>query len=164
MKYLKVFDQFVEKITITFLTIAVLGMLGMSVLNIFLRWLDYPINWFDPFIRHLVFLCAFLGGVLATGRGTHIGIDIIGKYLENKGMISAHKNVQRIISLASFLTLAGLVSAGWDYVKVEVEFGKENFLGIHSQYLASIIPIGFGLIAYRFLFVFIDSFSQGEEE
>ena len=58
-------------------------MLFFSVLTILLRWFGQSLEFVEPFVRHLVFLSTFLGGVLATGRGTHIGIDIIGKLLES---------------------------------------------------------------------------------
>jgi TRAP-type C4-dicarboxylate transport system permease small subunit len=134
-------------------------MLTMSVGTIVLRWFNSTFLWFEPFIRHLVFISAFLGGVLATGRRTHIGIDIIGKYLESKESWDTYLWVSRIIYLACTITLAWLVSASIDFVKVEAQYGKEAFLGIHSKFLVAITPFGFSLIGLRFLFLLLLSFS-----
>ena len=164
MKALQSLDRLIEKIAEYTLIIAVLGMVLFGMLNIILRWSNHPINWFDPFIRHLVFLCTFLGGVLATGKKTHIGIDIIGKTLAKKYGFPVGLNIERVISLASTLALMFLAWAGWRYVQVEAQYGKEHFLGIHSQYLAAIIPLGVLLIAYRFFFIFVSSFFQPAEK
>lgn len=160
MKLLTGIDRWVEKISSGVLALALLATLGMCVLNILLRWLNYPVNWFEPFARHLIFLCAFLGGVLATGRKSHIAIDIAGKYLESKNFHKAQVHIERLIYLVSLGTLIWLAWAGMGYVAVEAEFGKAHFLGIHSKYLAGIIPVGVSLIAWRFFVLLITSFSK----
>ena len=162
MKPLQILDRLIEKSAQHILVASILGMIAFGMLNIILRWIGHPINWFEPFIRHLVFLCAFLGGVLATGKKSHIGIDIIGKLLAQKYGPAIGCHIERIIALASIATLLFLAWAGWNYVQVEAQYGKAHFLGIHSQYLAAIIPIGFLLIAYRFLFLFVSSFGKRE--
>jgi len=156
-------DQLIEKTSSALLVAAVISMLGLSVFSIVLRWFQTSMLWIDPLVRHLVFLTAFLGGVLATGRGTHIGIDILGRYLE-----SAHRQhllvvVKRLISLASFGTLLWLVKASIDFVLMELKYGKVSFLGLHSGWLVAIIPFGFALMSLRFLNIFIQSFSKERE-
>ena len=59
-------------------------MMILSITGIVLRWFNIAFLWIDPLVRHLVFICTFLGGAIATGRGTHIGIDIIGRLLESR--------------------------------------------------------------------------------
>ena len=161
-KVLKKIDRSIEKIAEYGLYVCVIGMIIFSVLTIVFRWVNFNVLWFEPFVRHLVFLAAFLGGVLATGRRTHIGIDILGKFFENKQMFAAQKGVERIISLGSTLTLCWLIKASYDFMIVELEYGKAEFLGIHSGFLVEIIPFGFSLIALRFAFIFIESFMKEE--
>ena len=160
MKPLQNIDRLIEKTAEYVLILSVLGMVLFGMLNIVLRWINQPVNWFEPFIRHLVLLCTFLGGILATGKKNHIGIDIVGKSLSKKYGSGLGRNIEQVISLASALTLLFLAWAGWHYVQIEAEYGKEHFLGIHSRYLAAIIPIGAVLIAYRFFFIFVSSFSS----
>ncbi|MCP4912205.1 MAG: TRAP transporter small permease [Oligoflexia bacterium] len=160
LKPFKMLDDAIEKFSSVLLITCVVGMLFFSVANIVLRWFGIGFMWIEPLVRHLVFLSAFLGGVLATGRKTHIGIDIIGKYLESKQNWVAHQWVGRAIALISFVSLAWLAQSSIGFVKVEAQYGKAAFLGIHSKYLVSLIPFGFSLITYRFFFLLLKSFFE----
>ena len=154
-------DQLSEKFVTILLVSCVFGMLGMSVSNIVLRWFDSHILWFEPAVRYLVFFSAFLGGALATGKRTHIGIDLIGKYFESTENWVAHRWISRIIDLISLLVLIVLTDACIDFVAEEAKYGRDNvFIGLHAKHLASIIPFGFGIIAFRFLNNIILSFSK----
>jgi len=161
--FLKAIDKGVEKLAGWGLVVCVLTMLFLSTLVIVMRWFGVTFLWFDPFIRHVVFISTFLGGVIATGRGTHIGIDILGKYLESKNMEGAQVWIERLIAVVSAGTLVWLIQASWAFMLSELKYGKPTFFGIHSGYLTAIIPIGFALIAYRFFFLFVASFSTKEE-
>ncbi len=158
----KKIDQGLEKLTTWLLVVSVLSILFLSSLNIVLRWMHMNITWVDPFVRHMVFLGAFLGGVIATGRGTHIGIDLIGKFVESKGWHSLRAAINQFIMLVSVAVLLWMIKSGIDFTKVELEFGKEEFWGIKSGHLVALIPIGLGLIAFRFFILFILSFSKEE--
>lgn len=139
-------------------------MLLLSVINIFLRWGEMTLYWVEPLVRHLVFLSAFLGGVIATGRRNHIGIDILQRWLEGSENKMIQKLFYRVICLVSVITLAWLTDASITFVKDELEFGKAVFFGIHSGVLVGIIPFGFSLIGFRFLNLFIQSFGQQQAE
>jgi TRAP-type C4-dicarboxylate transport system permease small subunit len=116
--------------------------------------------WIDPLVRHLVFLATFLGGAVATGRGTHIAIDLVSKILEVKEWHHIQVWISRIIYLFSSLILIWLFKASIDFTKVEFEFAKIEFLGISSGYLVAIIPFGVILISFRFFVLFLKSFSK----
>ena len=160
---LKKLDQIIKGSTEKILVVIVLVMLLLSVAVIVLRWINLSFMWIEPLVRHLVFLSAFLGGVLATGRGTHIGIDIVGKYLETKDLRDASLWIGALISFICFVTLFWLVKSSAEFVAVEAKYGKEVFLGIHAKFLVAIIPFGFSLIGLRFLFRFI-FFLSGKDE
>lgn len=165
MKIFLIIDKAIEKITSWALVSCVLSMLFLSVLNIVLRWFNAHIMWIEPLVRYLVVICAFLGGSIATGRRSHIGIDIIGKYFETKKMLTAHRWSKRIIDLTCLVALFFLTIACIGFVKEEAEYGKIVFLGIHAKYLAMTLPMGFGIMWTRFLLNFILSFGpeRGEE-
>jgi TRAP-type C4-dicarboxylate transport system permease small subunit len=156
-------DQLLDKLSRYGLVFSVLTMLVLSVLAIVLRWFNTSIHWIEPFVRHLVFLSTFLGGVLATGRGEHIGIDIIGKWFESKDNKKALVWIRRIISLTSCATLVWMIKASYDFFLVELKYGKPVFWGIESGVLVAIIPFGFSLIAFRFFYSFVSSFSGDEQ-
>lgn len=153
MKLFYWIDYSIDKVVSTVLVAAVLAILFLSCSSIVLRWFQYSQMWIDPLVRHLVFYSTFLGGVIATGRGSHIGIDLIGKYLERNNLETYSQIIKVIISLVSTGVLVWLVIASIDFSKVELQYGREVFWGIESGYLVSFIPIGFGLICYRFFYI-----------
>lgn len=165
-KFLKKFDQAIDDGSSFLLVVSVVLMLFLSVLNIFLRWGNTTIHWVEPFVRHLVFLSAFLGGVLATGRKNHIGIDIIGRWLEIKKLDKMRLYVERLIYIISIATLYFLIYASVDFFQTERKYGQDVFLGVHSSSLVAIIPLGFGLILLRIFLILVLSFDQtkGQEE
>jgi len=155
LKVLKNLDQGIEKFSRIGLVVGVSGMLGLTLLGIVLRWFGMSWLWLEPVVRHLVFLSAFLGGALATGAGTHIGIDIASKVLEARHMDNAKRYVDIIVALMSFVICLWLTKAGIDLVQVEAEYGKAHFLGIHSAFLVGIMPFGFAIISYRSFYRFL---------
>ena len=157
-------DRVVERFTFYALVVAVFAMLTFSVLTIVFRWFQITCLWFEPLVRHLVFSSTFLGGVIATGRGTHISIDIVGRYLENSG--SKHRRIwlARTVALCCVLVLGWLIYASWKFVQVELQYGKEVFWGLHSGFLVAVIPVGFGLIGYRFLYRLARTFSLSKKK
>jgi TRAP-type C4-dicarboxylate transport system permease small subunit len=159
----KKMDFLLEKFTTYLLVVIILAMLSLSSLSIVVRWFQYNITWIDPFVRHLVFFSAFLGGIIATGKGTHIGIDIVGKFVESKGWHHLKSAISKVIMVASIAVLAWMIKAGIDFTKVEMEFSKAEFWGIPSGYLVMLVPVGLSLLALRFIFVLILSFETKHE-
>jgi TRAP-type C4-dicarboxylate transport system permease small subunit len=164
MSLVKFIDQFVEKTCSHLLVASILAILFFSSFSIVLRWFHLNLGWIDPFVRHLVFLGTFLGGVIATGRGNHIGIDLITKILEVKGYHKVQHQVARVIYVFSFFVLLWLLKASIDFTKVEMEFSKPEFWGIPSGYLVAMIPVGVTLIAIRYFSLFILSFQKSEKK
>lgn len=124
-------------------------MLFLSVLSIVLRWFEVSLLWIEPLVRHLVFVAAFIGGSLATGANQHIKIDLLARILEKVEKPVVKKIVDLLILLCTLLACLILVKASYDLAVVEFEYGKIEFLGIHSGYLLSIIPAGMGFISLR---------------
>jgi TRAP-type C4-dicarboxylate transport system permease small subunit len=162
MKIIKTIDHYVEKLSSHLLVASILAILFFSSLSIILRWFHVNLSWIEPFVRHLVFLGTFLGGVIATGRGNHIGIDLISKIVEVKGYHRAQHYIARVIYAFSFFVLLWLIKASLDFTKVEMEFSKPEFWGIPSGYLVAMIPVGVSLIAIRYFALFILSFKKSE--
>lgn len=156
-------DNGVDRVATWGLVATVIGMLLFSVLTIVLRWFNTSIMWFDPLVRHLVFLSAFLGGVIATGRGTHIAIDILGKFFETHHKHHLKKIHFQCTAFISMAVIFWLTKASWDFMIVEFQYGKIEFLGIHSGVLVGIIPVGLFLIGVRFFCLMICSFSKDKK-
>jgi TRAP-type C4-dicarboxylate transport system permease small subunit len=162
MKLIRKIDLYVENFSSCLLVASILSILFFSSLSIMLRWFHLNLSWIDPFVRHLVFMGTFLGGVIATGKGNHIGIDLISKIVEVKGYHKAQKQIARVIYAFSFFVLLWLLKAALDFTKVEMEFSKVEFWGIQSGYLVAIIPVGVTLIAIRYFALFVLSFQKNE--
>lgn len=161
-KAIRTIDQMIEKATVALLVTCVCGMVIFSVLAIVLRWFNTALLWIEPLVRHLVFFSTFLGGVIATGKGTHIGIDVISKILESNGLHHLKDVMAKIVSFSCFLALCWLSYSSIEFVKVEMEFGKPVFWSIPSGVLVSSIPVGFALIGIRYFLVFLKSFDQAQ--
>lgn len=127
----------------------------LSVVVIVLRWFNTTLFWYDPLVRHLVFLLAFLGGIKASAMGTHISIDLISRNLQNSTHAGWAKTHKIFLALVSIIILAWLVYAGVAFTKIEFTYGRAGFFNIHSAYLVAIIPVGFTLIALQFLLVML---------
>ena len=102
LNFLEKIDHTVEKVSSWVLITSVFSMLLLSLMVIVFRWASITMMWAEPLVRHLVFLSAFLGGVLATGRGNHIGIDVISRYLDSAHHDNLKLQLSRIISFFSF--------------------------------------------------------------
>lgn len=162
-RFIRLIDKSIENITTYLLVSCVLSMLFFSTLSIVLRWFQINLMWIDPFVRHLVFFSTFLGGVIATGKGTHIGIDVLSKIVEGQGWHGLRNFINKFIMIVSIAVLFWLLIAGLDFTKVEMEFSKEEFWGIQSGYLVMLIPIGVSLLILRFCTIFILSFDKKGE-
>jgi TRAP-type C4-dicarboxylate transport system permease small subunit len=160
---IKKIDTIVEKFAFYGVVVSIILMLGFTVLNIVLRWFNTSILWIDPAVRHLVFLSAFLGGTLATGQDNHIRIDLASKIFETKGWHGLKRWIDRIVIFVTIVATIFLARAGYDFMKVELEFGKEAFLGVHSGLLVGIIPFGMGILTLRFILKLLLSFKENNE-
>ena len=159
-KAFRFLDLVIEKGTTYLLVLCVLSMLFFSTFSIVLRWFHVNLMWIDPFVRHLVFICTFLGGVIGIGKGAHIGIDILGRIVESKGWHELRVMINQFIMVVSIAVLVWLLKAGIDFTKIEMEFSKEEFWGIQSGYLVMIIPIGVALLIGRFFTTLVLSFEK----
>ncbi len=157
---IKKLDTLIELFAKWGLVVCVTFMLGLTLMNIVMRWFEFSLHWVDPAVRHLVFISAFLGGTLATGSRHHIKVDLLARILEKKKSKKMEFAVDIIVTLISMLATVVLAYASYNLAVIEFEFGKKVFLGIHSGFLLSIIPVGMGLMAFRFLLRFLLSFSQ----
>ncbi len=146
-------DKFIEKLASWLLIICIFSIVLYSFFEIILRQFEITYLWISPLIRHLVFLCSFLGATLATGSEKHIRIDVLSKIVDptKKKFIL----LEVFIYFVTFLICLWLTYAAFEFFQFEREFGKDSFWGIHSSYLTFIAPFGFTLITYRFFYLIV---------
>ena len=163
MKFIRSFDEVLEKISRWGIIFCLFGILFLSVGAILLRWLSMSNMWIEPLARHLVFLSAFFGGSLATSKNVHIKVDVLTKLVEKSKSRILIWTMHTIVSLFCFITTFFLTKAAYDFYLVEKEFGSPSFLDIHSSLLVGIIPFGMGLITLRFFNQFFIGIVHGDQ-
>ena len=155
MRLLAWADRWMERVCGWGTVLCALLMIFWSLLGIVLRWCEWSPLWIDPLVRHLVLLAAFLGGVLAIGRGGHISIDLFSRHLQGTGQWRWYRLHKKLISLACAGGVGWLALASGPFISSEWQYGRPDFLGIHSGYLVSLVPFGLALLAVRFLLQFL---------
>ncbi len=111
------------------------------------------IDWSEPFVRFLVLWLTFLGASLITGENKHIKIDLFSTLLPPKWLPVR----EFILSIVCVIISATMLFVCAGYVKIEMEFGGTVFLNLPSWIGELILPVGFGLILFRFLVKTIDN-------
>ena len=151
-------DSAIDKACTWGLFLALGVMIFFTLLNIVLRWFSTTVLWVEPFVRQLVFLAAFLGGIIATGSRSHIAIDLVSRLLETFEKPRLKKVIDRLIIIFCLISVVWLAYAGYSFMLIEAEYGRIEFLGIHSAVFVGIIPAGLLVIAFRFLHHLLASF------
>ena len=126
-------------------------MVGLGVLQIVLRnFFGVGLIWIDPLLQNAVLWIGMLGAMIASRNDGHIHINLTSRYLSALG--------RRLVSLCTDLfTAVVCLLAGWyslRYVRDEAAFPIMAFGNVPAWWLQVIIPLGFCLIALRYLLLF----------
>ncbi len=147
MNWFKILDRWLERAETTLIILIVLTMILLSFLQVVLRnFFSTSISWGDIFLRHLVLWIGFIGASLAAREGKHINIDVLSKLLSAK----VKRISQVIVSLFSSMVCYFLMAASIGFVRMEQEGSSVLFAHIPTWTIQLIIPIGFGIMMFRF--------------
>lgn len=130
----------------------ILLLLGMMILlaatQIALRniW-ESGIAWGDPLLRVLVLWVGMFGAMLASRHNQHIRIDVLSHYLSPRWKRYSNGLTQLFSSVICLL----LTWHSARFVYFEWQDGAELFSGVPVWLAESILPLGFGVMALRFL-------------
>ncbi len=133
-----------EDILLIFL-LAVMILLGTS--QIFLRnVLDMGLIWADELVQVLVLWVGLLGAMAASREDNHINIDLLTRFLSPRLQLYS-----RMLCAAFTALVCGVIAwHAFRFVGMEQEFGT-TIMGTYPAWIfESIIPLGFGLISYRY--------------
>ena len=137
------------------------AMILLALSQIVLRNLfDSGIEWSEPLLRVMVMWLGLLGAIAATKQSNHISIDMLSRLLPNKGKIISAV----IANLFSAIICAIVSYHALQFVIMEYDEGVMAFSNVPAWLCESIIPIGFGLIALRFLINIGPSFKLWTDE
>ena len=126
----------------------VTGLLLLAVAQIVLRnAFGEGILWAEPAMRIAVLWIAMIGGMVACREGGHIKINLFEVYAQGR----ARRILASLAHLGACLTCAVLACASWLFVGYERMDGMTTFLNLPAWWFESILPVGFAVMALRFL-------------
>ena len=130
------------------LSVLLLGMIGLSTAQILLRnFFDVGFFWSDQVLRMLVLWIALAGAVAASRSDRHINISLIDS-LVNERLQKALK----VITHAFSAGICGLLTwVSLQFVLTSKEYGDLVLGSVPAWILQTVMPLGFGLICYRYV-------------
>lgn len=109
------------------------------------------VAWIDPLLRMLVLWVALSGAVIASRTDNHIRIDFFAKYISGKYYIY----IKRIVHAYCVIICAVIAWYSVSFVRMDYEYQTEAFAGIPAWITELIIPIAFGMMAFRYFLLFL---------
>jgi len=131
-----------------FLALLLMVMIVLAVLLIVMRNLfDSGLVWGDELLRILVLWLCLVGAMAASRDDNHLAIDVVSRFLPPW----LQQAVRVLTDLFTALLCGVIAWHAWSFVRLEAEFGS-TVLGSWPAWIAqAILPLGFGLISYRYL-------------
>lgn len=130
------------------LVFMLLSMIILAVVQIVMRnMLGTGLVWSDAVVRILVLWVAFFGAMIGSRKGEHINIELLSHYFPAYFYIP----IQRVVSLISGIMSLGAAWICMQFVLVEYEEQTIAFAEIPAWICELILPVGFLVIALRFV-------------
>ena len=132
----------------TLLVLILIMMIVLASSQIALRniW-DSGLAWGDPLLRLSVLWVGLLGAMAATREDNHLTIDVFYRYMPAK----AKTIIRAITDLFAAIVCAIVAWYSIGLIIIEKQQSSIAFAGIPAWITELIIPIGFGVMALRFL-------------
>jgi len=130
------------------LLVILISMILLAGAQIFLRnFFDYSLFWGDEMLRLMVLWLTVAGGLAASRMDKHISIEVLDRFLPAKIQMP----VKIIIDLFTAAVCALFCWHSARFVMSSYEFGDTLMKNAPAWMLQIILPVGFGLMAYRHL-------------
>lgn len=134
------------------LLVILISMIFLAATQIVLRnFFDYSLFWGDEMLRLMVLWLTVAGGLAASRMDKHISIEVLDRFLPNAIQLV----VKIIIDLFTVAVCAVFAWHSARFVMGSYEFGDTLMKNTPAWMLQIILPIGFGLMAYRHLVIAI---------
>ncbi len=125
-----------------------IGMILLAGTQIFLRnFFDFSLFWGDEILRLMVLWLTVAGGLAASRMDKHISIAVLDRFLPARLQMPTKVLVD--LFTATICALLSWYSAR--FVMGSYEYGDTLIINTPAWILQIILPIGFGLMAYRHL-------------
>ncbi|MDI6802459.1 MAG: TRAP transporter small permease [Bacteroidota bacterium] len=134
------------------LAVILLGlMILLSFLQVVLRNVfSTGILWVDPLLRNFVLWIAFLGASLATHNEKNINVDIFSRFLPERRRHFVKTVIYVFAAVVSFFLLKASLTFLFDEYASETILFTIGEVNIFSWWMQLIVPIGFGMMLFRF--------------
>jgi TRAP-type C4-dicarboxylate transport system permease small subunit len=132
-----------DAVLVLMLTSMILLAAGQIVLR---NFFGIGFIWSDEALRLLVLWLAVAGAVAASRNDKHINIDVLDRFLRGRW-----KAAKDLVVHGFTAVVCGIVT--WQsalFVRTSHEFGDVLLGGIPAWLLQIVLPVGFGLISYRY--------------
>lgn len=130
------------------LLVILISMILLAGAQIFLRnFFDYSLFWGDEMLRLMVLWLTVAGGLAASRMNKHISIAVLDRFLPD-----TMQGVIKVFIDLFTAAVCGLFS--WHsarFVMSSYEYGDTLLRNTPAWMLQIILPVGFGLMAYRHL-------------
>jgi len=130
------------------LLVILISMILLAGAQIFLRnFFDYSLFWGDEMLRLMVLWLTVAGGLAASRLDKHISIEVLDRFMPERMQL-----ITKVLIDIFTAAVCGLFS--WHsarFVMGSYEFGDVLLKDTPAWMLQIILPIGFGLMAYRHL-------------
>lgn len=124
------------------------GMIVLAAGQIVLRNVfESGLVWADPVLRILVLWVGMLGAVAASRENKHITIDILNRMLP----VAWRRWSDVVIALFTAVVCALLAWHTFRFVRDEYQYSDFEVAGMPVWIWQAIMPVAFGLIAWRYL-------------
>lgn len=131
----------------SFLAILLTAMIGLAGAQIVLRnFFDSGLSWADPLLRLLVLWVGLAGAMVATREDHHISIDVLIRSLPPKLKLA----VRIFVDLFTAVVTAMIAYHAARMVQMDREAGIVAFAEVPAWTCELIIPLAFGVIAWRY--------------
>lgn len=144
-------DRTLARIERALIVVLLSAMILVAFFQIVLRnFFATGLSWGDPFVRYLVVWVGFVGAALATKDGKHITIEVVSHWLSD----GTKRYVRAFSHLFSAVICGLLTIAALRFVRFEALMGGQPVLGLPAWSPQVIIPVSFGIMAFRFALLF----------
>ena len=124
------------------------GMMMLAVGQIVMREaFETGLVWADEAVKLMVLWLAMVGSIAAARDDRHIRIDALSHVLPKLAV----RIVRIIVDLFAAAVCAVIAWQAYRYLQLEIEFEDSVLLDVPAWLAHVIVPLSFGLVAYRFL-------------
>ena len=146
----------------TVLVTLLAAMLVVAAAQIFLRnFFDMGLAWGDQALRLLVLWLGLAGAIAASRDNRHINIEVLLRFLPQPARVAS----QVVVGVFTAIICAVIAIHAGRFVYLEYQMGSVAFGNLPAWIIQLILPVGFGLIAFRYLCLVVDQLkNRGNKE